>query len=134
MGRPTALSRTGERAKAKDMRDSPTGESPSIEGRTGQTAVIFVSTRNAEDRQGYDAAARAMDMLAAEQPGYRGIDSARGPDGTGITVSYWADEASALAWRAHAEHTVIRELGRTRWYDRYEVIVTRVTRDYGWSR
>jgi len=65
--------------------------------RTGQIAVIFVSTRTESDPAGYAAAAEAMDALAAGQPGYRGVDSARGADGIGITVSWWADEASALA-------------------------------------
>lgn len=100
--------------------------------RTGEIAVIFVSVRTAQDAAGYAAAAGAMDRLAAAQPGYRGIDSARDADGFGITVSYWADEAAALAWRDHPEHAAIREQGRARWYARYQVFVTRVERAYGW--
>jgi hypothetical protein len=34
-----------------------------------------------------------MVELAAEQPGYLGIETCRGEDGFGITVSYWQDEA-----------------------------------------
>ena len=63
--------------------------------RQGETAVIFASVRNGDDAAGYDAAAIAMERLAARQPGYRGIESARGADGAGITVSYWADDAAA---------------------------------------
>jgi heme-degrading monooxygenase HmoA len=101
--------------------------------RTGQIAVIFVSERTADD-SGYDAAAAAMAALAATQPGYAGIVSARDADGSGITISYWHDEASALAWRAHPEHAAIRDLGRARWYARYETIVTEVRRNYDWTR
>ncbi|WP_294278420.1 antibiotic biosynthesis monooxygenase [uncultured Sphingomonas sp.] len=101
--------------------------------RTGQIAVIFVSTRTDSDPQGYAAAAEAMDHLAAQQPGYRGVDSARGADGLGITVSWWADEASALAWRARPEHAAIRDRGRAEWYARYEVAVAQVGRSYGWE-
>jgi hypothetical protein len=57
--------------------------------RTGQIAVIFVSFRNAADAIGYGEAAAAMDALAAAQPGYRGVDSAReagGMDITGLTT------------------------------------------------
>jgi heme-degrading monooxygenase HmoA len=97
------------------------------------TAVIFVSLRTDEDEAGYGAAAEAMDRLAATQPGYLGIVSARGADGLGITVSYWADEESAVAWRRNAEHAAIRELGRARWYANYRLIVTRVTRAYDWQ-
>ncbi|MGE7207782.1 antibiotic biosynthesis monooxygenase family protein [Sphingomonas sp. NPDC019816] len=102
--------------------------------RTGQIAVIFVSQRTLNDAQGYAQAAKAMDALAAQQPGYRGVDSVRGADGFGITVSWWADEASALAWRAHPEHAAIRERGRAEWYSRYEVAVAEVGRSYGWTR
>ena len=102
--------------------------------RTGQTAVIFVSFRNDADAIGYGTAAAAMDALAAGQPGYRGVDTARDEGGTGITVSYWADEAAAIAWRDHAEHAAIRERGRSLWYDSYSVAVTQVQRAYRWTR
>jgi heme-degrading monooxygenase HmoA len=102
--------------------------------RAGEVAVIFVSQRSDEDQEGYAAAAAAMDALAARQPGYRGVASVRGADGFGITVSYWADTASAEAWRDHPEHVRIRETGRDRWYDRYEVAVAAVVRDYRWQR
>lgn len=102
--------------------------------RAGQIAVIFVSERTGDDDAGYAEAAAAMEALAAEQPGYRGIESARGADGLGITVSYWADEASAKAWRDQPDHAAIRERGRERWYTRYEVIVSEVSRAYSWTR
>ena len=100
----------------------------------GAVAVIFLNRRNANDAAGYGAAAEAMEREAAAQPGYRGIDSVRGADGTGITVSWWADEAAAQAWRDHAGHSAVRELGRRDWYDAYEVIVAEVTRSYAWER
>ncbi len=101
--------------------------------RTGQIAVIFVSHRTGADETGYGAAATAMAELAATQPGYAGMDSVRDTAGLGITVSYWADDASARAWRDHPEHVRIRDLGRARWYDWYRLDVTRVERSYGWS-
>jgi len=104
------------------------------ETKRGTIAVIFRSRRNGLDDAGYAEAAAAMGALAREQPGYLGIASVRGADGEGITISYWADEVAALAWRTNAEHTAIREMGRARWYDRYEVIVAEVTRSYGWER
>ena len=96
--------------------------------------MIFAAWRNGADPEGYAAAALAMDALAARQPGYRGVDSARGPHGFGVTVSYWADEASAIAWRMHPQHAAAREDGRGRWYDRYDLHVCTVTRSYDWER
>lgn len=104
------------------------------EMKRGTVAVIFLSQRNGVDETGYAGAAAAMDALAREQPGYLGISSVRGTDGEGITISYWTDEAAALAWRQQAEHAAIRQLGRERWYDRYAVIVSEVTRAYSWAR
>jgi heme-degrading monooxygenase HmoA len=102
--------------------------------RNGQIVVIFLSRRTGADDAGYAAAAEAMESLAARQPGYRGIESTRGADGLGITLSFWADEASAIAWRNNAEHTAIRNAGRDRWYSSYEVIVCEAQRSYAWTR
>lgn len=102
--------------------------------RRGQTAVIFLSQRTGDDEAGYAAAAAAMSALAATQPGYRGEESVRDAGGSGITISYWADDATAAAWRDHPEHQQIRETGRGRWYAHYEVCVTSVTRDYRWVK
>ncbi len=102
--------------------------------RRGQTAVIFLSERNPHDPAGYAAATASMDALAARQPGYRGVDSVRGDDGVGITVSYWADDAAAMAWRDQPDHAAIREAGRDCWYRSYTVTVASVTRGYGWTQ
>jgi heme-degrading monooxygenase HmoA len=100
----------------------------------GATAVIFVSLRTSEDDVGYAQAAEQMVRRAAVFPGYLGSDSARGADGLGITVSYWADAQSALAWKADAEHAAIRQIGRERWYAHYRLVVSTVDRAYAWSR
>lgn len=93
-------------------------------------AVIFSSRRTAGD-QGYEAMAERMVELAQAQPGFLGVESARGADGFGITVSYWASEAAIAAWRAQAEHRLAQESGRARWYEHYEIRVARVERAYG---
>jgi heme-degrading monooxygenase HmoA len=93
-------------------------------------AVIFISTRTAEDDTGYADAAARMEHLAAAQPGYLGIDSVRDAAGQGITVSYWSDDASARAWKQVAEHLEAQHLGREVWYSQYRVIVADVIREY----
>ena len=75
-------------------------------------AVIFTSLRTDGDH-GYEQAAERMVQLAREQPGFLGVESARGADGLGITVSYWNSEAAILAWKHHPEHSAIRERGRS---------------------
>jgi uncharacterized protein (DUF952 family)/heme-degrading monooxygenase HmoA len=97
-------------------------------------AVIFTSRRTGDDEAGYAEMADRMDALAAEQPGYVGIDTVRAESGDGITVSYWVDDAAARAWKEHAEHLVAQRLGRQRWYDRYTIRVATVERGYEFVR
>ena len=92
-------------------------------------AVIFTSQRTDGDH-GYEAMAIAMFELAQRQPGCLGAESARGPDGLGITVSYFADEASIRAWKQEARHLVAQRLGKERWYSHYEMRVAKVERAY----
>jgi heme-degrading monooxygenase HmoA len=92
-------------------------------------AVIFSSQLD-RSNPGYNEMADRMVELAAEQEGYLGIESARGDDGFGITVSYWRDEASIVRWKANAEHRLAQEYGHSRWYEHFELRVARVERAY----
>jgi len=105
-------------------------------------AVIFTSLRAARDEaagdeaagdDGYEATAERMIELASRQSGFLGVESARGADGLGITVSYWTSEEAIAAWREHAEHQVAQAGGRSRWYARYELRVARVERAQGFG-
>jgi heme-degrading monooxygenase HmoA len=93
-------------------------------------AGVFSSVRTGPDA-GYAATSARMEELAARQPGYLGIESARDAGGFGITVSYWADEDAATAWKQVAEHLVVQRRGREVWYADYRVRVAVVQRAYG---
>ena len=93
-------------------------------------AVIFASQRKDGDH-GYGATADRMMELAAQQPGYLGVETAREASGFGITVSYWRSEEDIRHWRRNAEHSLAREQGRREWYEHYELRVARVERAYG---
>lgn len=92
-------------------------------------AVIFTAQRTAGDL-GYDAMADQMVALAEHQPGYIGNESTRDEVGLGMTVSYWKDEASLLAWKDVAQHLLAQKLGKTRWYQHYTLRVAKVERAY----
>jgi heme-degrading monooxygenase HmoA len=70
-----------------------------------------------------------MAELAARQPGFLGVESAR--EDIGITVSYWADLDSIKAWKANAQHAEAQALGRRKWYSAFRVRICKVERDYG---
>ena len=91
-------------------------------------AVIFSSHRN-DDLEGYSETAARMVELAAEQPGFLGVESAR--EDLGITVSYWSDLASIKRWKAQAEHRVAQQMGMDKWYSSYKTRIALVQRDYG---
>jgi heme-degrading monooxygenase HmoA len=92
-------------------------------------SVIFSSQRTPGEN-GYGLMADRMVELAAEQPGYLGVESVRGIDGFGITVSYWASLDAIAAWRSHAEHRIAQESGKTQWYEHYELRIACVERAY----
>jgi heme-degrading monooxygenase HmoA len=94
-------------------------------------AVIFTSLRTPGD-QGYGDMAIRVAELAAQQPGYLGIESVR--EGLGITISYWRDVESIRRCKANLEHTLAQRLGRDRWYEGYKVRVCRVEYDYDFQR
>lgn len=93
-------------------------------------AVIFTSSRTEGDL-GYEQMAERMIELATRQPGFLGLDSARGADGLGITVSYWRDEASIVAWKQNTDHQQAQRGGRQTWYADFQVRIARVGRAYG---
>jgi len=91
-------------------------------------AVIFTSHRTNGDN-GYDQMAARMVELAAEQPGFLGVESAR--EEVGITVSYWSDLESIKQWKANAEHQEAQRLGHEKWYSSFKLRISKVEHDYG---
>lgn len=91
-------------------------------------AVIFTSLRT-DVEEGYAETSEKMIAMAAEQPGFLGVESAR--EDVGITVSYWADLESIKAWKAVAEHRQAQSMGRQKWYAAFKTRICKVERDYG---
>jgi len=91
-------------------------------------AVIFTSVRTAV-AEGYDEAAHRMVELAATQPGFLGVESARDPS-LGITVSYWESLDAIAGWKRHAEHLDVQAKGKSTWYEQFHVRIARVEREY----
>jgi heme-degrading monooxygenase HmoA len=71
-----------------------------------------------------------MVELASRQPGFLGVESSRGADGLGITVSYWASLDAIAAWKAQGEHRIAQGNGHRKWYEHFETRIARVERAY----
>jgi heme-degrading monooxygenase HmoA len=89
-------------------------------------AVIFTAQRSLSGDDIYDITSDRMVLLARRQPGFLGVESVRGDDGIGITVSYWVDRDAIANWRQQAEHLAAQALGRQEFYDWYRVRVAEV--------
>lgn len=97
-------------------------------------AAIFTNRQVAGEHPDYDRTAARMVELAQHVDGFLGIESVRGTDGTGITVSYWRDDAALERWRTHPEHLDAQADGQTDWYAWYELRVARVERARSFTR
>ncbi len=93
-------------------------------------AVIFTSLRTEVD-EGYGDMADRMAELAATQPGFLGVESAR--SGLGITVSYWESLEAIRHWKMNAEHLIAQQLGRKQWYLAFQTRICKVEREYGFE-
>ena len=90
-------------------------------------AVIFTSQRSSR-YNGYGETADRMMELAAQQPGYLGVESVRDESGLGITVSYWSSLEAIRQWKANGEHLEAQQEGRRSWYSHFELRVSKVER------
>jgi heme-degrading monooxygenase HmoA len=90
--------------------------------------VIFRARIRAFDAE-YSRMAVRMRELAISQFGCLDFHALSEADNE-VTLSYWPDEASIRAWRAHPEHRLAQQVGRERWYESYTVQVAAVTREY----
>ena len=52
-------------------------------------------------------------------------------DGKLLSMSLWESEEAIAQWRAHAEHQLEQELGKTKYFHRYQIRVAKVEREYG---
>ncbi len=90
-------------------------------------AVIFTSLRTEGDN-GYGDMAAEMNELAAQQPGFLGVESAK--EELGITISYWESLEAIKNWKANSRHLFAQQQGREKWYERYKTRICKVERDY----
>jgi len=89
-------------------------------------AVIFTAQRTLSDEDMYSLTSDRMIELAQAQPGFLGVESVRGDDGIGITVSYWQDRAAIRDWRVNVEHLAAQQMGRQEFYSWYQIRVAEV--------
>ncbi|KAK9430681.1 hypothetical protein V1505DRAFT_310657 [Lipomyces doorenjongii] len=96
-------------------------------------AVIFISLLP-EHTEEYAETSNEIYELAQGQTGFLGADSVRDAGGQGATISYWRTEDDVTNFRKIAKHRHAQQRGREIFYERYEVRVAKVEKEYAWRR
>ena len=92
-------------------------------------AAIFTTQRSQSGDDVYEIMANRIVTLAQEQQGFLGLESVRGEDGIGITVSYWTDQKAIQNWERQAEHVSFQAMGRQEFYQWYRIRIAEVFTD-----
>ena len=94
----------------------------------GQIGIFgfFTTQRSQSGDDIYEIMASRMVALAQQQRGFLGLESVRGDDGIGITVSYWTDHEAIQNWGRQAEHVTVKAMGRQEFYHWYRIRIAEV--------
>lgn len=96
---------------------------------------IFRSRRTDHSDEEYEKWSERMDHLVRAAPGYIDHSSFRDEaSGKGVTISYFQSMPDLVAWKQQSEHLEAQALGRTAFYDEYEIEVAEIVRQYEWTR
>ncbi|EJR60050.1 hypothetical protein IIO_03409 [Bacillus cereus VD115] len=96
-------------------------------------AVIFTSNLS-NDTTDYSTVAETMVVLAKQQPGFLGVESARDNSGLGITISYWESLEAIENWKKNALHKEAKKRGREQWYENFHLRICLVEKEYKFQR
>jgi heme-degrading monooxygenase HmoA len=97
-------------------------------------AVIFTSQRSDKDTAGYKKMAAAMEEAAKKQAGFLHMESVRGPEGFGITISYWHSLDAIKEWKQHTQHQSAQKAGKEKWYSDYKVEICKIEKKYSMEK
>ncbi len=97
--------------------------------KTPYYAVIFTS-KLSMNQKGYAEWDARISGLVEKAEGYLGHESYRNDDGTGVTISYWANLESIANWKKELLHLKAQELGRHQWYHQYKIRICKVEKEY----
>ncbi len=94
-------------------------------------AVIFTSTHHELDAD-YAGLDEILMDKARTLGGFLGMDSARSE--FGISVSYWESLEAIQRWKQDMDHIEAIQKGIAKWYERYNVRICKVERNYEFQR
>ena len=91
-------------------------------------AVIFRAEINKTDSAYSEMAAQMRDLAKNK---YGCIEFTSVTEGTNeIAISYWQSLEQITLWKNDVNHMAAQELGRSKWYKKYQVQVVEIIREY----
>lgn len=91
-------------------------------------AVIFRARIKALDEEYRQTAAELRALALSEFNCTQFVSAAEGDDE--LAISYWESLEDIRSWKQNAVHRKAQSLGREKWYESYEVQITRVEKAY----
>jgi heme-degrading monooxygenase HmoA len=105
---------------------------------TAQEPAMIVTVFRSRLRPGlqaeYVALVDRMQQIAKTIPGYISHKGFWSDDGERVTIVEFEHEEGQRAWRMHPEHIEAQKLGRTKYYDMYDIKVANVMYDQHYER
>lgn len=88
-------------------------------------AVIFNSIKT-DSTEGYSEMNDNVYEEAKKIDGFLGMESARNPNGLGISVSYWKNMEAVNEWKYNALHQQAKKKGIRDWYKWFNIRICEV--------
>jgi heme-degrading monooxygenase HmoA len=82
----------------------------------------------------YVALVERMNQIAKTIPGYIAHKGFWADDGERVTIVEFEHEEGQRAWRTHPEHIEAQKLGRSKYYEMYDIKVCNVIYDHHYER
>jgi heme-degrading monooxygenase HmoA len=85
--------------------------------------TVFRSRLRPEAGAAYEEMSARMLKMARSMPGFVEAKTFSAGDDERLTLVIFEDRATQEAWRDHPEHRAAQELGRTTFYDAFDLLV-----------
>jgi heme-degrading monooxygenase HmoA len=100
----------------------------------GPLITVFRSYRRADDDGAYEAMAEATEAAARLVPGFVEVKTFTADDGEHVTISVFDSFEAQEAWRNDPLHLEAQRLGRTTFFDAFDLAVAQIISRRRWER
>lgn len=96
--------------------------------------TVFRSRLRADAGPQYERWAARMESLARAMPGFVSFKTFRADDGERVSIIEFESDEALRRWARHPEHVEAQRLGRSRFYEEFEVTTCAPLRSTSFER